>query len=142
VTTELSVTEGPNSMTRFSSSRNLIYIDGCVPGTVRSYSATCVPKVGPCAHSGECRLQASTIWSQVLREGARPSGRAIDSESVVVLVKIEQGVLANQSRCRFEANLGRQIRATLLGSILAPIRRAKSGRKSKLCLAESTDSFG
>ena len=42
---------------------------------------------------------------------------------------------------RFEANLGR-LRFVQLGSILAPIKRTKSGRFSELCLAESTDSPG
>jgi hypothetical protein len=40
-----------------------------------------------------------------------------------------------------EANLGR-LTFSQLGSILAPIRRVKSSRKAKLCLAESIDSFG
>jgi hypothetical protein len=43
--------------------------------------------------------------------------------------------------CRIEANLGR-LRFVQLGSILAPIKRTKLGRKSELCLAESIDSFG
>jgi hypothetical protein len=46
-----------------------------------------------------------------------------------------------RAACRFEANLGR-LRFVLLGSILAPIKRTKSGRLSELCLAESTDSLG
>jgi hypothetical protein len=40
-----------------------------------------------------------------------------------------------------EANLGR-LRFSQLGSILAPIKRIKSGRFSELSLAMSTDSSG
>ncbi len=40
-----------------------------------------------------------------------------------------------------EANLGR-LRFLQLGSILAPIKRAKSGRFSELSFVESTDSSG
>jgi hypothetical protein len=35
-----------------------------------------------------------------------------------------------------------RLRFVQLGSILAPIKRAKPSRFSELCLAESTDSFG
>src|ERR1039457_1846066 len=47
----------------------------------------------------------------------------------------------NSKPCRFEANLGRQICATLPGSILAPIRKTKTGWKLMLYLAESTGSL-
>jgi hypothetical protein len=43
--------------------------------------------------------------------------------------------------CRIEASLGR-LRFLQLGSILAPIKRIKSGGFSELVLAESTDSLG
>ena len=47
------------------------------------------------------------------------------------------------TRCyvEIEANLGR-LRFVQLGSILAPIKRTKSGWFSDLCLVESTDSLG
>ena len=41
----------------------------------------------------------------------------------------------NQEPFRFEANLGR-LRFVQLGSILAPIKRTKSGREVMLSLAE------
>jgi len=47
----------------------------------------------------------------------------------------------NSKPCRFEANLGR-LRFLQLGSVLAPIKTAKSGRELVLRLAESTDSSG
>ncbi len=47
----------------------------------------------------------------------------------------------NSKPCRFEADLGRQICATLPGSILAPIRKTKTGWKLMLYFAKSTDSF-
>jgi hypothetical protein len=56
-------------------------------------------------------------------------------------VRNSPGVRSMRAACQFEANLGR-LRFVLLGSILAPIKRTKSGRLSELCLAESTDSLG
>ena len=47
----------------------------------------------------------------------------------------------NSKPCRFEANLGGQICPTLPGSILAPIRKTRTGWKLILNLAESTDSL-
>jgi hypothetical protein len=54
---------------------------------------------------------------------------------------IKAMVLSMSKACEIEANLDK-LRFLQLGSILAPIKRPKSGRSSEVCFVESTDSSG